>query len=160
MKKKSEGISWSVILVSAIVGGLAGHYLIEPGYRKFLDKRHNLTQEPDAEKLKEIEQKITNYSHLLFEDYFGSEAEEKYQEYYNQNNRSNQLNPNNDAYWQSRGHNERPDDWEEKTQDGNEEYSQSELDNHANQMNPNNDAYWQSRGEDERPDDWEERSKK
>lgn len=26
-------------------------------------------------------------------------------------NRSNQLNPNNDAYWQSRGLDERPDDW-------------------------------------------------
>lgn len=25
-------------------------------------------------------------------------------------NRSNQLNPNHDAYWQSRGHDERPDD--------------------------------------------------
>ncbi len=28
-------------------------------------------------------------------------------------NRSTQLNPNNDAYWQSRGFDERPDDWEE-----------------------------------------------
>ena len=28
------------------------------------------------------------------------------------NNRSQQLNPNNDAYWQSRGFDERPDDWE------------------------------------------------
>lgn len=28
-------------------------------------------------------------------------------------NFSNQLNPNNDAYWQSRGHDERPDDWDE-----------------------------------------------
>lgn len=31
----------------------------------------------------------------------------------NLNNRSQQLNPNNDAYWQSRGFHERPDDWEE-----------------------------------------------
>jgi hypothetical protein len=30
-------------------------------------------------------------------------------------NRSQQLNPNNDAYWQSRGFDERPDDWEERT---------------------------------------------
>ena len=29
-------------------------------------------------------------------------------------NRSQQLNPNNDAYWQSRGFDERPDDWEER----------------------------------------------
>lgn len=28
-------------------------------------------------------------------------------------NYSNQLNPENDAYWQSRGYDERPEDWEE-----------------------------------------------
>jgi hypothetical protein len=28
-----------------------------------------------------------------------------------QDNRSNQLNPNNPAYWQSRGEEERPKDW-------------------------------------------------
>lgn len=27
-------------------------------------------------------------------------------------NHSNQLNDNNDAYWQSRGHDDRPDDWQ------------------------------------------------
>lgn len=27
------------------------------------------------------------------------------------NNHANQMNPNNDAYWQARGYNERPDDW-------------------------------------------------
>lgn len=32
-----------------------------------------------------------------------------------QDNHSNQLNPNNDAYWQSRGEDERPDDWEERS---------------------------------------------
>ena len=35
----------------------------------------------------------------------------------NDDNRANQLNPNNDAYWQSRGYDERPnetdDDWDE-----------------------------------------------
>ena len=31
-------------------------------------------------------------------------------------NRSQQLNPNNDAYWQSRESDERPDDWEERTE--------------------------------------------
>ena len=31
-------------------------------------------------------------------------------------NRSNQLNPNNDTYWESRGLDERPDDWEERAQ--------------------------------------------
>lgn len=28
-------------------------------------------------------------------------------------NHADQLNPNNDAYWQSRGYDERPDDWED-----------------------------------------------
>lgn len=29
-------------------------------------------------------------------------------------NRSRQLDPENDAYWQSRGEEERPDDWEDR----------------------------------------------
>lgn len=29
-------------------------------------------------------------------------------------NHSNQLNDNNDAYWQSRGHDDRPDDWQDR----------------------------------------------
>ena len=29
-------------------------------------------------------------------------------------NHANQLNPNNDAYWESRGEEDRPDDWEEE----------------------------------------------
>ncbi|WP_394199359.1 hypothetical protein [Litoreibacter albidus] len=29
----------------------------------------------------------------------------------NDDNRSNQLNPNNDAYWEARGYDERPDEW-------------------------------------------------
>ena len=29
-------------------------------------------------------------------------------------NHANQLNPNNDAYWQSRSEDERPDDWVER----------------------------------------------
>ena len=32
-------------------------------------------------------------------------------------NRADQLNPNNDADWQSRDFEERPDDWEEPTND-------------------------------------------
>lgn len=35
----------------------------------------------------------------------------------NDDNHSNQCNPNNDAYWESRGEDERPDDWEEQTED-------------------------------------------
>ena len=34
----------------------------------------------------------------------------------NNDNHSNQLNPNNDAYWQSRGEDERPDDWDSQTE--------------------------------------------
>ena len=30
------------------------------------------------------------------------------------NNHANQMNSNNDAYWQARGYNERPDDWEDQ----------------------------------------------
>lgn len=31
-------------------------------------------------------------------------------------NHANQLNPNNDAYWESRDFDERPDDWEERVE--------------------------------------------
>lgn len=34
------------------------------------------------------------------------------------NNHSNQLNPNNDAYWQSRGEDERPEDWVDRLEEG------------------------------------------
>lgn len=29
-------------------------------------------------------------------------------------NHADQLNPNNDAFWESRGWDERPDDWEDR----------------------------------------------
>lgn len=32
-------------------------------------------------------------------------------------NRSQQLDPEHDAYWQSRGEEERPDDWQEQLDD-------------------------------------------
>ncbi len=31
-------------------------------------------------------------------------------------NHSDQLNPNNDKYWQSRGEDERPDDWKDQAE--------------------------------------------
>lgn len=77
----------------------------------------------------------------------------------NIDNHANQLNPNNDAYWQSRGYDERPDNWEDLMQEEDEEIK-ANLDNYSNQLNPNNDAYWQSRGYDERPDNWREVSTK
>lgn len=53
-------------------------------------------------------------------------------------NRADQLNHNNDAYHQSRGLDERPDDWEDQEHD-------YDNDNRSNQMNPNNEAYQRSR---------------
>jgi hypothetical protein len=32
----------------------------------------------------------------------------------NDDNHANQMNPNNDAYWESRGYDERLDDWQER----------------------------------------------
>ena len=32
-------------------------------------------------------------------------------------NHANQLNPNNDAYWQARDYDERPEDWESRSED-------------------------------------------
>lgn len=32
-------------------------------------------------------------------------------------NHANQCNPNNDAYWQSRGEDERPEDWQNRSQE-------------------------------------------
>ena len=40
-------------------------------------------------------------------------------------NHADQLNPNNDAYWESRGFDERPDDWEERVEEDEEEAEQS-----------------------------------
>ena len=34
------------------------------------------------------------------------------------NNHANQMNPNNDAYWQVRGYDERPDDWKDQLDNG------------------------------------------
>jgi hypothetical protein len=36
-------------------------------------------------------------------------------------NHANQLNSNNDAYWQSRGEDERPDDWQERVAEDDDE---------------------------------------
>ena len=36
----------------------------------------------------------------------------------NDDNHANQMNPNHDAYWQSRGEDERPGDWEEESDSG------------------------------------------
>jgi hypothetical protein len=36
-------------------------------------------------------------------------------------NHADQMNPNNDAYWESRGWDERPDDWEDRIDDGDDD---------------------------------------
>ncbi len=36
-------------------------------------------------------------------------------------NHANQMNPNSDEYWESRDHNERPDDWEDRDREDEEE---------------------------------------
>ena len=45
-------------------------------------------------------------------------------------NHANQLNPNNDAYWESRGFDERPDNWEDQAgeEDNSDRNTQSERD--------------------------------
>ncbi len=47
-----------------------------------------------------------------------------------QDNHSDQMNPNNDAYWESRGWDERPDDWEECSQSGDEDPSEAAHQQH------------------------------
>ena len=42
-------------------------------------------------------------------------------------NQSNQLNPNNDAYWQSRQYDERPDDWQERVEAGKQEQGEAKA---------------------------------
>ena len=37
----------------------------------------------------------------------------------NDDNHANHMNPNNDAYWSSRGYDERPDEWEEASDPAN-----------------------------------------
>ena len=41
-------------------------------------------------------------------------------------NHANQMNPNNDAYWESRGFDERPDDWEERIDNEDDQPERSE----------------------------------
>lgn len=43
-------------------------------------------------------------------------------------NHANQLNPNNDAYWESRGWDERPDDWEELVSQHKDEINEGRSD--------------------------------
>ena len=42
-------------------------------------------------------------------------------------NHADQLNPNNDGYWQSRDHEERPDDWQAQVEMEKEEERKDEV---------------------------------
>jgi len=66
------------------------------------------------------------------------------------------MNPNNDAYWESRGYDERPNDWEGVRNNSSYDYSKSDLNNRSNQLNSNNDTYWRSRGYEKKPDEWDD----
>ncbi|MCX8081164.1 MAG: hypothetical protein N3F09_08015 [Bacteroidia bacterium] len=61
-------------------------------------------------------------------------------------NRSNQLNPNNINYWKSRGYTQIPDHPFDVAKSFKKQWSKHELDNRANQLNPQHPAYWKSRG--------------
>ena len=60
----------------------------------------------------------------------------------NDYDRADQMNPNNDTYWQSRGFDGRPDDLEDRLED---EDGYDYI--RANQMNLNSDVYCWSRGD-------------
>ncbi len=45
-------------------------------------------------------------------------------------NHANQMNPNNDAYWESRGYDERPDDCEERITEDKEKSKEDRAPDH------------------------------
>ncbi|KAG5890854.1 hypothetical protein JTB14_016287 [Gonioctena quinquepunctata] len=64
------------------------------------------------------------------------------------NNRANQLNPNNSAFWRSRGHSDRPNSWLDilgTILSFVIPLTQAALNNRSNQLNPNNPVYSSSR---------------
>ena len=44
-------------------------------------------------------------------------------------NHANQMNPNNDAYWESRGYDGRPDDWEDQVDQEDDQPERSAQEN-------------------------------
>ncbi|KAF7274977.1 hypothetical protein GWI33_012306 [Rhynchophorus ferrugineus] len=59
-------------------------------------------------------------------------------------NKSNQNNPNNEAYWKSRGYNSKPPNWKDR-QNENPTMSKAAQDFRSQQLNPNNKSYYSSR---------------
>ncbi|KAJ8925524.1 hypothetical protein NQ315_009363 [Exocentrus adspersus] len=63
------------------------------------------------------------------------------------NNRANQLNPNNFAFWKSRGYSDRPTGWIDLLGTlASVILTISDNNNRSNQLNPNNSTFWKSRG--------------
>lgn len=121
-----------------ILGGLITHFVVTPFLNgDFKDEAYLVSaflkgeevdeQKLDEERFGQIEQ---NIQHEIFKEFhreFGEDAFIKYEEFlrsrYNNpddvylfqyskhelDNRSRQLNPNNDAYWKSRGYDARPE---------------------------------------------------
>ncbi len=46
-------------------------------------------------------------------------------------NHANQMNPNNDAYWEARGFDGRPDDWEDRVDEDDDRPERSDKDTHT-----------------------------
>ncbi len=154
--KKSKGSSF---FFPFIIGGLFTYYILTPAidgkFNSFFGVKPEKTKSSRDTKLyNQIDGKVAQYRYFLFKKYFNKNSVSKYREYHTQNNHSNQLNPENDSYWQSRGYDRRPDNWVEILSNDINQTKES-WDNYSNQLNPNNDAYWQSRGYDERPDNWQ-----
>lgn len=51
-------------------------------------------------------------------------------------NHANQLNPNNDAYWESRGYDERPDDWDEEEEASGQEATSGKTQDSGSKSQP------------------------
>ncbi|XP_057658169.1 uncharacterized protein LOC130895066 [Diorhabda carinulata] len=57
-------------------------------------------------------------------------------------NKANQKNYNNDAYWKTRGHSAKPNNWNQPSKST---MSKQDQDYRSKQLNPNNKAYYDSR---------------
>lgn len=138
-KRKKSNITWIflkpvafVFCISIVNGNLVAYY------KKHFSSTFHSNQSAEKKSRQGLHETSYTNSKRLFD----------------QNNYSNKENPNNNAYWRSRGYITRPGNWRELIE---EEIAQTQddLDNRSNQLNPNNDSYWKSRGYSERPDNWE-----
>lgn len=133
-------------------GVAVGYFLIHPAVHgdyshRYDDIKNLFNNKKETNKTIDYEsefQELDNLTLKTFKDRYGNKiGVEKYKFYKNSNNYSNELNPNNDAYWKSRGYSSQKEGYNDNSNN-----NQSNLDNRSNQLNPNNDAYYQSRGSD------------